>query len=67
LQHNLWDKKISEKWNVLNTYGPAPDDKKDEFLTVLASFCSKNIEPYIVGGDFNILRVSFEKKQKFHP
>jgi endonuclease/exonuclease/phosphatase family metal-dependent hydrolase len=31
----------------------------------LASYCNKTADPYIVGGDFNIVRFSFEKNQNF--
>jgi exonuclease III len=67
LQHNLWDKKISKKWNIMNIYGAAQDENKDAFLTELASFCSKNREPYLAGGDFNILRFLANKNKNFHP
>jgi hypothetical protein len=67
LQHNLWDKKLEVKWNILNVYGAAQEEHKEAFLTELASFCSKNKDPFIVGGDFNILRFSLEKNRNFHP
>jgi exonuclease III len=67
LQHKLWDKKMDTKWNVLNVYGPVQDEEKDGFLAELASFCLKCQEPYIVGGNFNILRFSFEKNKTFSP
>jgi len=37
------------------------EENKIEFLIELASFCSKNKDPYLVGGDFNILRFTSEK------
>jgi exonuclease III len=67
LQHNMWDKKINRKWNILNIYGAAHDEYKDSFLAELASYCSKNKEPYLVGGDFNILRFFANKNKFFHP
>jgi exonuclease III len=67
LQHTLWDKMLSKKWSVLNIYGAAHDDQKDDFLVELAAFCFKNKEPYVVGGDFNILRFSSEKNKNYHP
>jgi hypothetical protein len=48
-QHNLWDKLLNRKWNILNVYGAAHDEAKDSFLAELASFYSKNKEPYLVG------------------
>jgi hypothetical protein len=37
-------------------YGAAHDEDKMEFLSELFSFCSRNKEPILIGGDFNILR-----------
>lgn len=42
LQMNLWDKKLRTKWNLVTVYGTIQMEKKDEFLTELANFCSKN-------------------------
>jgi hypothetical protein len=58
LQMNLWDKEKREKWNLINVYGAAQDKKKEDFLSELALFCSKNKEPYLLCGDFNIIRFS---------
>jgi hypothetical protein len=65
LQHNLWDKLMEKKWDLLNIYGPPQDEHKDEFLTELATFCSRNKEPYLEGGDFNILSFFSYKKKTF--
>jgi hypothetical protein len=40
LQHNIWDKMLKVKWNLLNVYG-APHEDQKEFLRELAMFCSK--------------------------
>jgi hypothetical protein len=48
-------------------YGAAHDDLKMDFLTKLAAFCHGMHCPYIVGGDFNILRHSGEKNRNFTP
>jgi hypothetical protein len=37
--------------------------KKDDFLTKLVSFCNVFYNPYIIGGDFNILRHRGEKNK----
>jgi len=60
----LWDKALRRKWNLINLYGAAQDENKDRFLAELASFCGHNSEPILIGGDFNIIRFSFEKKTK---
>lgn len=64
LQQNLWDKIKQCKWNFLNTYGAAHDENKEEFLCELANFCGGCTEPYLIGGDFNLIRYSSEKKTK---
>jgi hypothetical protein len=58
LMHVLWDKKLGKKWCLLNVYGHAQDEKKEDFLRELASFCAKCKDPSIVVG-VNILRYSF--------
>lgn len=66
LQLNMWDKLLNVKWNLLNAYGAAQDEHKVDFLTEMASMCSKCDVPFIIGGDFNILRYSSEKNKNFH-
>jgi hypothetical protein len=61
LQMNMWGKQLRLKWNLIIVYGVAHDETKDAFLTELAMFCSKHKEPYVVGGDFNIIRYASEK------
>lgn len=58
---NLWDKKPKIKWNLLIVYGAAQEEKKIDFLTELAQFCSLNSDPILIGGDFNIIRFANEK------
>jgi hypothetical protein len=67
LQHNLRDKHMEKKWNIMNIYGAAHDENKESFLTELASFCSDNKEPLLAGGDLYIMRFSPEKNKTFHP
>ena len=59
---NLWDKKEMTKWNLITVYGIAQNDKKDAFLS-LATFFSRNKEPFLIGGDFNIIRFPSEKNK----
>jgi exonuclease III len=61
LQLNLWDKKMKEKWNFINIYGPAHEEDRQEFLSELSGTISRSKEPVILGGDFNIIRFSSEK------
>jgi exonuclease III len=67
LQHNLWDKEKEIKWNLMNVYGAPNDENRDAFLSELAAFCSKSKEPFLLGGDFNIIKYSYEKNKNFHP
>ena len=64
LQVNLVDKSKNCNWALLVTYGAAQDESKPEFIAELSSMCHRIVIPYIVGGDFNILRHSGEKNKK---
>ena len=63
LQLNLWDKTLKTKWNFMNIYGSPHEVSKEDFLTELASFCGTCQEPYLAGGDFNLLRFTSEKNK----
>ena len=63
LQLDLWDKQLKQRWNFLNVYDAAQSENKNEFLAELARFCSKNNQPYLVGGDFNIIRFASDKNK----
>jgi hypothetical protein len=65
LELNLCDKLLDVKWNLLHVYGVAQDEFKNSFIAEFASFCSKNSDPYKLGGDFNILRYPTEKNKNF--
>jgi exonuclease III len=60
---NLWDKIKKCRWYVIVVYGPAHENRKEDFLIELSSFCQVIDCPYIVGGDFNILRNVLEKNK----
>lgn len=65
LQLDMYDRQIDTKWTLLNVYGTPQEEEKEEFLCELASFCSVIKDPYILGGDFNILRYAHEKNKNF--
>ena len=44
------------KFALFVVYGPAQQENKQEFLAEMANTCSKESLPYIIGGDFNIMR-----------
>ena len=43
-------------WVVFAVYDPAQDDLKSMFLTEMARACGTKPHPFIIGGDFNIMR-----------
>src|SRR3954470_5376897 len=54
------------RWTLMVVYGSAHEEHKEEFLIELSNFYSCCTMPYIVGGDFNILRHSGEKNKKLN-
>lgn len=46
---------------ILVVHGSAHEEHKMEFLSELSSFCNDLRVPYVVGGDFNVLRHSEDK------
>ena len=44
------------KFVLYSIYGPAQPQNKSAFLSELANTCSKEHLPYLIGGDFNIMR-----------
>jgi hypothetical protein len=61
----LWDKLKKVSWSLLVAYGVAQEEHNNDFLTGLSAFCNNVFTPYIVDGDFNILRHSGEKNTLF--
>lgn len=56
LQFNLWELQKKFIWGLLLAYGAPREENMQDFLVELDDFCSNMYIPYIVGGDFNILR-----------
>ena len=56
LQATMHDVERDMIWALVVVYGAAQDELKEDFLVEMASFCSHIDIPYIIGGDFNILR-----------
>lgn len=61
LELNFFDKVKIYMWVLLVVYGVAHDDFKSEFLAEIYAFWNGTDIPYLVGGDFNILRHCEEK------
>lgn len=64
IQFNLWDKRKKCQWALLVVYGPAHEELKEAFLSDLSEWCNKVNMPYIVGGDFNLIRHAGEKNRQ---
>ena len=52
----LRDKSDGFKFALYVIYGPAQLNNKEAFLVEMAHTCSRESLPYIIGGDFNIMR-----------
>ena len=51
--NNIFD---NFQWCLFNVYGPVQDNRKAEFLNELAEMISTCQLPFIMGGDFNLVR-----------
>jgi hypothetical protein len=49
------------KWEIVNVYGPVQMERKASFLEELNQKISRMEDPFIIGGDFNLIRFSWEK------
>jgi exonuclease III len=49
------------KWEIVNVYGPVKMERKASFLEELNQKISRMEDPFIIGGDFNLIRFSWEK------
>jgi hypothetical protein len=63
LRFDLWDNLKKCKWSLLVVYGSAHEEFKNEFLVEMSSFYHEVDSPYIIGGDFNIIRHCNEKNK----
>jgi hypothetical protein len=52
----LRDKLDGFKFVLYGVYGPVQQNRKEAFLLELAHICSKELLPFVIGGDFNIMR-----------
>jgi endonuclease/exonuclease/phosphatase family metal-dependent hydrolase len=49
------------RWEIVNIYGPVQIERKANFLQKLNQKISNMENPFIMGGDFNLLRFTWEK------
>jgi hypothetical protein len=59
------DRKSDFKWVLVVVYGAAQPEFKESFLTELVQACTGGNLPLCIGGDFNIIRNSSEKNDRF--
>ena len=57
----LKNKEDGFEWVLIATYGAAQEDLKEAYLTELVQFCSLEVKPLLIRGDFNIIRKPSEK------
>jgi hypothetical protein len=62
LKLKLMTKSENFGWILIAVYGAAQEEEKDSFLRESVHVCAIQNQPLIVGGDFNIVRSSNEKK-----
>lgn len=48
---------------ILNVYGPAQHEFSEEFILELSNFCTREVLPMVIGGDFNLIRSNKEQNQ----
>jgi hypothetical protein len=60
---SLQDLKLHKRWNLVLVCGAAQEADKEDFLVELGNICSDQSFPLLIGGDFNIIRFSYERKQ----
>jgi hypothetical protein len=49
------------KWEIVNVYGPVQLERKKDFLNELTIKISNMSDPFVIGGDFNMIRFPWEK------
>jgi endonuclease/exonuclease/phosphatase family metal-dependent hydrolase len=49
------------KWEIVNVYGPVQIERKSKFRLELSQKISNMSDPFIIGGDFNLIRFEWEK------
>ena len=55
------NKNDGSQWNLIAVYGAAQDEHKQSFLTEIVQCCQNESLPFLMGGDFNIIRGPNEK------
>jgi exonuclease III len=58
---NIVSRKDKFQWEIINVYGPVQNERKLEFLSELSQKIASMTDPFIIGGDFNMIRFEWEK------
>jgi exonuclease III len=58
---SISSKQDNFNWEIINVYGPVHSEKKEGFLDELSRKVSRLSVPFIIGGDFNMIRFTWEK------
>ena len=61
IKFQLRNKNDGFQWNLIAVYGAAQDEHKQSFLTEIVQCCQNESLPFLMGGDFNIIRGPNEK------
>ncbi|WVZ85036.1 hypothetical protein U9M48_031999, partial [Paspalum notatum var. saurae] len=67
IKFNVRNKDDGFEWAIIAAYGAAQDDLKQDFLTEMVHFCSSTDKPFVLGGDFSIIRNPSEKNNDRWP
>jgi exonuclease III len=51
-------------WEIVNVYGPVQTDRKQLFLDELTQKITDMTDSFIIGGDFNLIRFTWEKSSE---
>jgi hypothetical protein len=50
------------KWEIVNVYGPVQLERKATFLAELGKKVADMEDPFVLGGDFNLIRFAWENR-----
>lgn len=57
----LKNRRDGKEWGIINIYGPVQGEKKDDFLREILGKSNSMQIPFMMGGDFNMIRFPDEK------
>jgi hypothetical protein len=60
---HIRNKAYNFTWSLVSVYGAAQEEYKADFLWELVKLAKDNPYPIIIGGDFNFIRLPFEKSK----